>query len=141
MCVIVCNTVYFSAPHRGDSIRCNGNNISHSVCGVCKVPVDQGLPVEEHVRAAAERMPSLLRRGDIGDILEPQEQLQRGREWYGKSQNFGLDSSSEYKTPGILRDLPTRSANNTPERHEFSRQRREQILPPDRKRRRVEEVH
>ena len=76
----------------------------------------------------------------MGDVLEPQKQLQSGREWYGESQDYGLDSSSEYKTPGILRDVPMRSVNNTQERHDFSRERREHIPPPDRKRRRVEGV-
>ena len=109
--------------------------------GIRQVPVDHGIPVEEHARASAVGTPPLLHRGDIGDVLELQEQLQRGRDWYSESQDFGRDSSSEYKTPGILRDLPTRSANNTPERHDFSRDRREHISPPDRKRRRVEEVH
>ena len=109
--------------------------------GVRQVPVGHGIPVEEHARAAAVGTPPLLHRGDIGDVTEPQEQLQRGREWYG-SQDFGRDSSSEYKTPGILHDLPSRTANNSPlERHDFSREQREHVSsPPDRKRRRVEEV-
>ena len=34
MCVVVCNTVHFSAPHRCGSNRCNGTIITHFACGV-----------------------------------------------------------------------------------------------------------
>ena len=61
---------------------------------VRQVPVDHVLSAEEHMRASAGKTPTLLHRDDIGVLLDPQEQLQRGREWYGELQNFGLDSLS-----------------------------------------------
>ena len=92
--------------------------------GVRLVPADHGLSAKEHAQFYAERTPPLLHRDDIGDLLEPQEKLHGGRKWYCVSQNFDLDSMSEYKT------------------HDFSRECHERInSPPDRKRRRVEEAN
>ena len=109
--------------------------------GLRKVPIDHGLSKAEDARASKGKTPPLFNRGDTGDLLEEQEQLHRESDWYGET-DFGRHSLSEYESPEILHNLPSRSTNNLPtKRHDFSRERRERVIsPPDRKRRRIEET-